>query len=90
MITHTIIKYIAITMIMLFVILYLGLLVVFYGLAKVVKPLRDIVRKADQLATHRWTPPDNEASFPGNSLWKPHLWRYRISWQKVSTPNGAK
>lgn len=31
MITHTIIKYIAITMIMLFVIFVLGLLVVFYG-----------------------------------------------------------
>ena len=63
MITHTIIKYIAITMIMLFVILYL-VCWWFSMAAKVVKPLRDIVRKADQLATHRWTPPDNKRHFP--------------------------
>ncbi|KZR06398.1 diguanylate cyclase [Klebsiella aerogenes] len=64
MITRTIVKYIAITMGVLFIIFAFGLLVVFCGLARVVKPLRDIVRKADQLATHRWTPPDNKRHFP--------------------------
>ncbi len=64
MITRTIVKYIAITMGMLFVFFALGLLVVFCGLARVVRPLRDIVLKADQLATHRWTPPDNKRHFP--------------------------
>ncbi|EMI5801165.1 EAL domain-containing protein [Klebsiella aerogenes] len=64
MITRTIIKYIAITMGMLFIIFSLGLLVVFCGLSRAVKPLRDIVRKAEQLVTHRWLPPDNKRHFP--------------------------
>lgn len=64
MITRTIIKYIAITMGMLFIIFSLGLLVVFCGLSRAVKPLWDIVRKAEQLVTHRWLPPDNKRHFP--------------------------
>lgn len=63
-IAHTVVKYSMMTMGMLIFTLILGLLMVFLVLSKVAKPLQDIVRKADQLATHRWTPPDNKRHFP--------------------------
>lgn len=63
-ITHTVVKYSMMTMAVLCLVLITGLLVVFWVLKRVAKPLQDIVRKADQLATHRWTPPDNKRHFP--------------------------
>lgn len=62
--THTIVKYLLMTMGMLFIVFFLGLLVVFWGLSRVTKPLQDIVRKADTLATYRWAPPANKRHFP--------------------------
>ncbi|HAT1610953.1 TPA: EAL domain-containing protein [Raoultella planticola] len=63
-IAHTVVKYLMMTMGVLLLILILGLLMVCLVLSRVVKPLQDIVRKADQLATHRWTPPNNKRHFP--------------------------
>lgn len=62
--THSVVKYSMMTMGMLFIVLTSGLLIVFLVLSRVAKPLQEIVRKADRLATHRWTPPDNKRHFP--------------------------
>lgn len=63
-ITHTILGYGRILMLVLFILCALGFLVVVAVLSRATRPLQEIARKADELVTHRWTPSRDKRHFP--------------------------
>lgn len=63
-ITHTIMGYGRILLLVLFVLCALAFLAVVAVLSRATRPLQEIARKADELVTHRWTPSLDKRHFP--------------------------
>ncbi|MDX6040983.1 bifunctional diguanylate cyclase/phosphodiesterase [Scandinavium lactucae] len=63
-ITHDILRYGLLVMLVLFTACGLGFLAVGWVLSRATRPLQEMARKADELVTHRWTPSPDKRHFP--------------------------